>query len=99
MNLACNLRKHPSVRMRIDPSQLTTALPTPAYYSDSYVYDEYGRLAEKGGSTYTYSTTHPHAASQAHGWTYSYNGSGDVERQLRFARCLGVCPLGRQTPV
>jgi hypothetical protein len=42
-----------------------TATPTSADYSDSYEYDDFGRLSEKGGSTYTYGTSHPHAAVQA----------------------------------
>jgi RHS repeat-associated protein len=68
----------PTATVTATPTATATAIPTPATYSDSYVYDDDGRLSQKGGSTYTYDTSHPHAAIQAHGWTYSYNNNGDV---------------------
>jgi hypothetical protein len=51
-------------------TQTVTATPTatPTPYSDTFAYDDYGRLSAKGGSSYLYDPNHPHAVQSALGW-------------------------------
>jgi hypothetical protein len=43
-----------------------TATTTP--YSDTFAYDDYGRLSLKGGSNYLYDPQHLHAVQSVLGW-------------------------------
>ena len=49
------------------------------------MYDEFGRLIEKGGEELNYLSTHPHAVHSAFGWTYNYNQNGDVVSKAKGA--------------
>ncbi|MBN1315656.1 MAG: hypothetical protein JXA42_09320, partial [Anaerolineales bacterium] len=69
------------------PTATDTATPTATTtpYSDTFAYDDYGRLSVKGGSNYLYDPNHPHAVQSALGWGYTYNQNGGVVTRTKGA--------------
>ncbi len=63
-------------------NRLTAAAVTngPAPYTETYSYDpSTGNLSAKAGTSYTYSTNHPHAAQTlSNGNTYQYDANGNM---------------------
>jgi RHS repeat-associated protein len=68
-------------------NRLTSAVISGAQpFSEDYTFDERGRLATRGGVTYTYDPSHPHAAaSLSSGSNYTYDPNGNqISREIQL---------------